>query len=231
MLKNRTISLILDNDYLNLLSISIGKPYLFQRRFIEYIGKYNNWYYDVKEGYLKIDERYFNVEFIGTTSSQDDFWYSADMEKLIPDKFLNLLYSSKKNLEKYKFNELTSSKIVLNDKINAFDLSIIYIAFCNENVAYFCVGEDVKLYMFVKDLPNELYAKPTVSEILYTILEVISKINVNHKLLTYSLALEFDYNYVEKDNNIIISSNDNSKISLKFDKFNRITNYEISKVE
>ena len=195
MLKSKTISLLYDNNYKNLLSISIGKPYLFQRRFINYIGKYNNWFYDVKDGYLKIDERYFDVEFIGTTSNRDNFWYSADLEKIIPSKFLNLLSSSKSNLEKNKFGELTSSKILLDDKINGYDLSMIYIAFCKENVAYFCVGEDVKLYMYVKTLPKEIFTNPTAEEILYTIIEVISMINVNHKLLTHWLAIEYDCKY------------------------------------
>ena len=45
MLKEETLKLLnsYDIDFKNVFSICIGKTFLYQKRFIDYIGKYNNW--------------------------------------------------------------------------------------------------------------------------------------------------------------------------------------------
>ena len=56
MLKEETLKLLnsYDIDFKNVFSICIGKTFLYQKRFIDYIGKYNNWNTNLEEGILKL---------------------------------------------------------------------------------------------------------------------------------------------------------------------------------
>lgn len=55
------------------------KLFYIKKRFIDYIGKYNHWDTSLEIGFLKLDDRIFNVEYIGTTSVSDNFWYSSEL--------------------------------------------------------------------------------------------------------------------------------------------------------
>lgn len=55
------------------------KLFYIKKRFIDYIGKYNHWDTNLERGFLKLDDRLFNVEYIGTTSVSDNFWYSSEL--------------------------------------------------------------------------------------------------------------------------------------------------------
>ena len=157
MLKKETIDLVKDINFKNIFSICIGKTYLFQSRFIDYLGNYNSWDTNVKEGILKLADRKFNVEYIGTTSDSDNYWYSSELESVIPDSYVDLMMKTRKYMDSLGFSDFTKDgKIVLDGDINGYNLSMIYIAFAPLNVAYFCGSGNTNIYMFVKDLPDEM---------------------------------------------------------------------------
>lgn len=81
MMKEETLKLLhsCDIDFKNVFSICVEKTFLYQKRFIDYIGKYNHWDTSLEIGFLKLDDRIFNVEYIGTTSVSDNFWYSSEL--------------------------------------------------------------------------------------------------------------------------------------------------------
>ena len=91
MLKIETLNLLKKEDinFKNLFSICIGKNYLYQQRFINYLGKYNRWDVDLTKGILLLDDKEYNIECIGTTSKNDSYWYSSEIEKVIPDEYVN----------------------------------------------------------------------------------------------------------------------------------------------
>ena len=97
MLKKETINLLnsCDANFKNIFSVCIGKSYLYQSRFIDYIGEYKKWDTYLREGLLKIDNKDFNVEYIGTTSVTDNFWYSADLESVIPSEYSMLIVNTR----------------------------------------------------------------------------------------------------------------------------------------
>ena len=93
MLKNETLKLIdlKKPDYKEVFSICIGSSYLKQVRLGKYISKYNSWNTNIKQGILQLDDVAFDVEYIGTTSNTDNYWYSSEIEKIIPDEFVYLM--------------------------------------------------------------------------------------------------------------------------------------------
>lgn len=219
MLKKETLGLLNSEGltYKNIFSICIGKSYLFQSRFIDYIGKYSHWDTNIKEGILKLDERLFNVEYIGTTSTSDNYWYSSELESLIPDEYVNLMIKIIKNMQSLNLEQLTEGKIPLTNDINGYNLSMIYIAFAPENVAYFCGSGDTSIYMFVKQLPENIFKKMNSVEFSSKVMEITSTFNVNHKLMVKALLCENEIDYNDDNNNIVAKFNENSVLTIEFD--------------
>lgn len=219
MLKKETLDLLNSEglNYKNIFSICIGKSYLFQSRFIDYIGKYSHWDTNIKEGILKLDERLFNVEYIGTTSTSDNYWYSSELESLIPDEYVNLMIKIRKTMQSLNLEQLTEGKIPLTNDINGYNLSMIYIAFAPENVAYFCGSGDTSIYMFVKQLPENIFKKMNSVEFSSKVMEITSTFNVNHKLMVKALLCENEIDYNDDNNNIVAKFNENSVLTIEFD--------------
>lgn len=219
MLKKETLDLLNTEglNYKNIFSICIGKSYLFQSRFIDYIGKYSHWDTNIKEGILKLDEKSFNVEYIGTTSTSDNYWYSSELESLIPDEYVNLMIKIKKTMQSLNLEQLTEGKISLTNDINGYNLSMIYIAFAPENVAYFCGSGDTSIYMFVKQLPENIFKKMNSVEFSSKVMEITSTFNVNHKLMVKALLCENEIDYNDDNNNIVAKFNENSVLTIEFD--------------
>lgn len=219
MLKKETLGLLNSEGltYKNIFSICIGKSYLFQSRFIDYIGKYSHWDTNIKEGILKLDERSFNVEYIGTTSTADNYWYSSELESLIPDEYVNLMIKIRKTMQSLNLEQLTEGKIPLTNDINGYNLSMIYIAFAPENVAYFCGSGDTSIYMFVKQLPENIFKKMNSVEFSSKVMEITSTFNVNHKLMVKALLCENEIDYNDDNNNIVAKFNENSVLTIEFD--------------
>lgn len=219
MLKKETLDLLNTEglNYKNIFSICIGKSYLFQSRFIDYIGKYSHWDTNIKEGILKLDKRLFNVEYIGTTSTSDNYWYSSELESLIPDEYVNLMIKIRKTMQSLNLEQLTEGKIPLTNDINGYNLSMIYIAFAPENVAYFCGSGDTSIYMFVKQLPENIFKKMNSVEFSSKVMEITSTFNVNHKLMVKALLCENEIDYNDDNNNIVAKFNENSVLTIEFD--------------
>ena len=210
MLKQETLNLLNSSkkEFKDIFSICIGKSYLYQSRFIDYLGKYNHWDTNVKEGTLKLDDRVFNVEYIGTTSKSDNYWYSSELENVIPDEYVDLMINTRKYMESLGLQTLTQGKINIEGDINGYNLSMIYIAFAPQYVAYFCGSGDTNIYMFVKNLPNEIFKKMNSTEFSTRIMEIISTFNVDHRMMVKALLIENDIEYDESQNGIIAKFNE-----------------------
>ena len=227
MLKDKTIELMRENgfDFKNIFSACIGKTFLFQKRFIDYLGHYNNWNTNIKEGILYLDDRAFNVEYIGTTSKADNYWFGSETEDMIPDDYIELMLNIKEKMRNLNIpDEVGGARIPLTDEITGYNLSMIYIAFASENVAYFCGSGDVSLYMFVKNLPEDIFKQLTSVEFSTVIMGIISSFKVNHKLLVEALLLENDIEYEINENKIIAKFSETSILTVQFDDNNLISN-------
>ena len=220
MIKNSTLSLIRKDEmnFKNLFSICIGNQYLHQRRFLDYIGKYSHRDLDLTTGSLLLDGMNFNVECIGTTSNNDYYWCSSEIEKVIPDEYVNLMIKTRQILEKINvLSFLTDSKIVVEGDINGYNLSMIYIAFCPEEVSYYCVTDDASgsnIYLFVKNLPNNIFKPIESFELFGVINEIISTFNVDLRLMIKALLMESDIPFEEEENKIIVHFSETSIITL-----------------
>ena len=184
---------------------------------MDYIGEYDYWNTNLKEGILKLDEKSFNVEYIGTTDISDNYWYSSELESLIPDEYVNLMIKIRKTMQSLNLEQLTEGKIPLTNDINGYNLSMIYIAFAPENVAYFCGSGDTSIYMFVKQLPENIFKKMNSVEFSSKVMEITSTFNVNHKLMVKALLCENEINYNDDNNNIVAKFNENSVLTIEFD--------------
>ena len=218
MIKRKTLELINTKDvtYRDLFSICIGNAYTCQNRFIEFLGKYSRWDTDVKEGILKLDDRIYDVEYIGSTSKFDNFWCSSELENVIPDRYVKLMINIRKTMESVGLEAFTKGKILLGNGVTGYNLSMIYIAFSPENVAYFNGAGDVSIYMFVKNLPDSIFRKINSTEFSTRVMEIISTFDVNHRLMVKALLTENNIEYQENENSVVAKFNEKSIITVKF---------------
>ena len=97
---------------------------------------------------------------------------------------------------------------------------MIYIAFAPENVAYFCGSGNTSIYMFVKNLPGDIFKKMNSVEFSSRVMEIISTFNINHKLMVKALLSENEIEYSDNQNNIVAKFNDNAILTIEFDNNN-----------
>ena len=138
------------------------------------------------------------------------------MESVIPNEYVNLMINTRKIMQSLNLQEFIEGKIVLNNDINGYNLSMIYIAFAPEDVAYFCGSGNTSIYMFVKNLPEDIFKKMNSVEFSSRVIEIISKFNVNHKLMVKALLIENEIEYSDNQNNIVAKFNDNSILTIEF---------------
>lgn len=219
MIKKEVLDLmdVKNASFKDIFSLCIGNMYIIQKRFIDYIGTYNKWNTSVKDGVLMLDDRKYDVEFIGTTSTADNYWFSSELEKVIPDEYVNIMIQTRKILEAIGIDSLAQGKILLDNEKTGYNLSMVYLAFAPIEAAYFNGSGDTSIYMFVKNLPEDIFKKMNSIEFANSMMEIIGTFDVNHKLLIKAVLVQNGIEFVEEGNDIIAKFNDKSIIPIQFD--------------
>lgn len=205
------------NNFKDLLSVCIGKAYSNQLELVEYIGEYARWDTDVTQGKLVLgDNKTFDVEYIATTSISDGMWFSAELEKQIPDAYVQLAIQVKKVMQDN--NIPYEAKIKLDDStgITAANLAYINCTLCQENVASFNGGGNVSTFMFVKNLPDKIFEQIDANKFISRVTELISSNDLNHKLMIESFLLCNDCKIEREKNKSIGIFNNGSAIEFSF---------------
>jgi len=216
-------------NFKDLFSICLGKVFSNKIELDEYIGHYGRWDTDVTKGELLCDNKRFNVEYIGTSSKQDGMWFSAELEKQIPDEYLSILLKTRNLMKSLNLTNLAESKIPLNNVITDEKLAIIYTAFStNEKISYY-VGNsgDIKIFMFVKDFDGENVISTLTQPIgshkfIPRVQQMLASYDVDHKLFIKSFLIHNRCRYQEIPNKIIGTFGDKS-ISFEFDNDGYLT--------
>ena len=230
MLKKETIKLISSDNpsFMDILSISVGKVFVFEERLKDHIGNYAHINALFKQGELYLDDKLYLVQFMGSTSPEDNCWFSSEIEKVIPDYYKTTMVETRKTMERMNYKELMEKKIPLHDDVNGDTLAIIYTAFAEEDTAYFCGVNNISLYMYIDALPDKIFEKITSSTFCVTVPQIISKYSVNHKIMVKALLIENDIEYEEQGNNIVAKfrNGENSDVNVLFDDLGRIKRVE-----
>jgi hypothetical protein len=211
------------NDFEELLSVCIGKVYSNQIEFQEYLGNYQRWNVDITKGELLIDDKKFDVSFIGTTSKSDGKWFNADLER-IPEEHLRALLDAYKNIEKYGLSELLPKKIRLADLHTDHSLAIIYTALSGKNTCYFKGSGDVSLFMVFNELPEALVKSVDANKFANRIISIVKTFDVKHRLLIKSFAISNGNNFAEEGDSIVVKFGSESSLTFKFDDVGRVAN-------
>lgn len=210
-----------DKNFENILAMCIGKVYSNQLELKEYLGNYSRWDIDLNTGKLYLDEKEYDVEFIGTTSKSDNMWFNADLEQ-ISDKFLQLLYKAIKNIRDYVAGDLLPRKVELDDIFTDNAIASLYTAFADEDVCYFKGSGDVSVFAFIKGLPKEVFAPIDASKFFDRVYDVILEFEVNNKLLIKGFALNNENEIEEIEDKLIVKFKNGEEIVYTFDEDDRI---------
>lgn len=203
-------------SYQDLLSICIGKAFANQEGFRSYLGDYRRWDTDVTQGVLVVDERVFEVEYIGTTSKGDSLWYTAEQEQVIPDAGIRMMLKIKKFLKEKDIPEFYFPRAQLSPTLSEHDLAMIFCALAEDNVCYFNGSGEVSIFMFVKNLPEEIF-KPVPAQRFFQIaMHIVQNYRVNAKKMIESFLIENETEYLAEENKITAFFENDTEIEFQF---------------
>ena len=236
-MKQELVDILLSNkeiNFKNLFSICVGKVYSNNIEFEEKIKGYSNWDTDITTGELILGENKFRVDYIGSTTESDKMWFSAELEKAIPDEYVNLTIQARKRMEDFGFNKYLPIKVFVDDRVTGEMLSIMNIAFLEERNVCFFVGKaaEVELFMFIKPDGNETLLQEVTKKIpsykfVPRALEIIEKFDVNAKLMIKSFLVNNDCEFFEtKNNSIIAVFDDDNEVKFCFNENDALTKIE-----
>lgn len=213
----------------DLFSICIGKVFSNRINFCEYLGNYSFWNLSLTNGVLLVDDKKFNVECIGTSSSNDGMWFSAELENKIPVEKINMIVKSRNLLKQLNITNLGETKIELTKEITDEKLAIIYTAFCDDEECsyYIATSGDVRLFLHVKSYENENVIEDLTKPIgshafIPRVMTIINHFDVDQKLMIKSFLIHNNCKIVEKDANSFVGVFGEKSITFNFDEKGRL---------
>lgn len=202
--------------YQDLLSICIGKSLANQQKFQEFLGRYTRWDTDVTQGVLVIDERIFEVEYIGTTSKEDQYWFTAEQEQMIPDEGVRLMLQIREKLKQKEIPEYYFPKVKLTKDINEHNLGMIFCALAPKKVCYFNGNGEVSIVMFVKNLPETIFEPINANQFFQIIIHIVQNFDINVKLMIESFLIENETLWEEKEQKITAYFDQEERLEFEF---------------
>jgi len=203
-------------SYQDLLSICIGKAFANQESFRSFLGEYRRWDTDVTQGVLVVGEKVFEVEYIGTTAKGDSLWYTAEQEQVIPDAGIKMMLKIKKFLREKDIPEFYFPRAELSPNLNEHDLAMIFCMLAEEKVCYFNGSGEVSIFMFVKNLPEDIFKPVPAQRFFQIVMHIVQNYPVNAKEMIESFLIENETEYLGEENKITAFFEDHTEIEFQF---------------
>ncbi len=204
-------------SYRDLLSICIGKAFANQKNFQDFLGTYHRWDTDVTQGVLLIDEKVFEVEYIGTTSKRDLCWYTAEQEQIIPDEGVQIMMRIREFLKEKEVPQFYFPKAKLTNEINEHNLAMIFCMLADQKVCYFNGSGEVSIVMFVKNLPETIFQPVSADRFFHIVMYLIQNYDIHAREMIHSFLLENDTDFLEEENKIIGFFENGNEIEFQFE--------------
>ena len=226
-MQSKAFKLLNEKSFQGLYDLSVGKVYSNKIEMMEYVGEAMSFDTGLKTCTLKLGEKGFEVDYIGTHSLEDNMWFTAELESQIPDAGVKEIITVRKLFSQIGLGEFYAEKLEVNENVTPEMLATIYTAFMPEQQVYY-VGKSgsVSLFMRVKGLPSEVFAKISPVKFVPRVMEIISNCNVkNHKLMVESFLLNNGCVVKVKGNTVVGVFNE-TEITFVFDDQNRLVKTE-----
>ena len=226
-MQSSAFKLLKEKNFQELYDLSVGKVFSNRIEMQEYVGAHSKFDTDLTTCTLKLDEKEFAVDYIGTYSLADNMWFTAELEKQIPDQGVSEIITVRKLFSQIGLSEFYAEKLQIDGSITTDMLATIYTAFMPEQQVYYAgKAGDVSLYMRVKGLPSEVLAPIGPVKFVPRVMEIISTGSVkNHKLMVESFLLNNGCTVKVKGNKVVGVFNE-TEITFTFDEQNRLINTE-----
>ncbi len=215
--------LVRKKNFKNLFSISIGKVNSNQIKFIQFINNDTVLELDVEKGILKFTNYEFPVSFLAV--EKDSVWTLAEQDERFKGN-CEIEKNTRELLIHLGCNEIADTTYNLNyDTIEkGSNLATIWTAFYPGNINYYVVENgDEKIYMYILDVPSEVYQSITIHEFEPRIMDIIGNYDVDYRLMIKSFIINNGSIFEIDDNdNIIGTFNNNLKIRFNFVRDNYV---------
>lgn len=205
------------SDFLSLLSLSAGNAILHQERMGELVIGENGWNVDVKNRLIKFGSRTFDCGIIGTESyySQTWLWGWANTESGLSEAAYAPARRLKRNIPECE--EITTAKFSLDELHSGHNLSMVTAGAAEKNVCYYrCPYEGGALFVQISGLPEEIFERAGLSEIANQIVNIISALYCDHRLLCVGILHQNGYDPTVSETEITASDGEKTlSISLE----------------
>ena len=190
-MQRKAFELLNQENYQELYDLCVGKVFSNRIELLEHLGEQVDVNSDLLLGKLDIAQKQYDVDYIGTSSKDDNMWFSAEVEEQLSDENVYEIMKVRKLLNQVGLGRFYKGKINLNENLTGDMLATIYTGFMTSEQAYYVIESNgTSLYMRIKNLPKEIFEKIGPAKFLPRVMEIINTTSVkNHKLMVESFAL------------------------------------------
>lgn len=223
------------NDFLSLLSLSVGTAISRQNRMGELVIGDNGWNVDLRSGEIKFGDREFRCGILGTESyvSNTWLWGWAHTESGLPENAAAPSRRAKRALSGCP--EFTEGKFGLDELHTGHNLAMVAMGAAENNVCYYrCPYSDGALFVQIEGLPDEVFAPLDLVALARQFVEILSAFYCDHRLLAAGLLHQNGYRFSEETSPIggaIVCESGGKTLRIDYEKFDglcRTTNVNLS---
>ncbi len=190
-------------DFLQLLSLSVGRMISVQTAFGEIIGD-NGWNVDLKSGTIRFGENIFKSGVLGSESETGGtwLWAWANTEGGLPEIAAAPSRRARKLLADCA--EFQNGKFMLDDIHTGHNLAMISCAVSEKNLCYYrCPYSGGAAFVTVENLPESVFEPVPAERFVRTLMDIISSFYCDHRLLAAGFLYQNGTDFVQSDSQII----------------------------
>lgn len=198
------------SDFLSLLSLAAGNVIFRQNRMGALVIGESGWNVDVRNRLITFGENTFDCGIIGSEDLNCGTWLWgwAITESGLPENAFAPARRAKRNLSECP--EATTPKFSLDELHSGHNLSMAAVGAAEKNVCYYrCPYNGGALFVQISGLPEGIFEPASLSEIAKQIVEIISSLYCDHRLLCAGFLHQNGYKFELTDN--VITANDSSE--------------------
>ena len=218
-------------NFIDLLSVCMGKAQANQLNLLDILGEHKRWNVDVTRGKLTIDDKDFDIEFIGTESATNNTWLWADANNGIPEEAKTIVKQIYSIGKAYGIPEFLEDNLPIEGLINGHNLSSIACILLSDKLCYYRGKSDESapaVFMFVKSADAKIFEPVDTNRFNRIVMECISAYELNHWLFIKSFMELNNCSIDVTEQSIIGIWPNGNKFIAKFDESNRYINAEIT---
>ncbi len=215
------------DSWLDVFSMSLGKILANQLVCSELVVKDQDWQVDFDAGTISFGQDEYQLQFIGSESSESNTWlWGWENINGFPKEVILLAEQMKVIAEEWRLKPMQSAEFDLTDGLNGYHMAIVTAALSEDSVCFYR-GLHVGGAVFIAFSPEtrEVFAPVDIERFVSTAMQCVQEFSVNHELFIQSFLFQNEIEYEWEDQSII--AHFDQDLQIDFDQQKRIENFTV----